>query len=286
MKTLRKYIQTLLCETMHPKIKSQYDRLNAEGYLIAITKSDKPSVQLLKVKPKTMDSNHGYVEAAYKSTKNDPGPCNNAAIIGGGFGIGAFAYSGFGPLLYDILFEVANLEGYTGIGPDVSDVSDDAFNVWQYYLDNRPDVVVKQRDLTQFPRTKKLTDDCTDNEGYSASAGHFPGGRAKAYKEFEEQRNYYGEFEFLSNPTDSLSEDFIDYWFDPTNPLSKTYHKTEGQTPIIDKLREDLLLHPDTAINLQIPYNEAELITVWKKSPYYHSWNWPEKYNFSVEMNI
>ena len=68
----------------------------------------------------------------------------------------------------------------------------------------------------------------------------------------------------------------------PTNPLSKTYHKTEGSTPILDSLRNDLLLHPASAIGLGRPYNQDEMLDVWRRSPYYHSWDWESKYGFEI----
>tara|TARA_R110000824_G_scaffold3106_6_gene14264 strand:- start:2436 stop:3683 length:1248 start_codon:yes stop_codon:yes gene_type:complete len=89
---------------------------------------------------------------AYKA---EPGaaPCLGAYIIEG-----SSAPHGFGPLLYDIMMELAGKDGLT---PDRSIVSSAAYNVWQYYLKNRSDIDNKQLDDVDNPQTPPLEDDCT-----------------------------------------------------------------------------------------------------------------------------
>lgn len=288
MRHLRNYIRQILLESsMNPKIQSQYDRLKKEGMLVTLKGSDlNADVGLLNVGKKSWDANMGHVTSYWKSKGSAPGPCNNAAIIGGtGMGYGAYVRGGFGPLLYDILFEVVMLYGFDGIGPDVSDVSDEAYRVWEYYLNSRPDVVTKQRDITQHPRTKPLEDDCTENQGFSASAGHFPGGRERAY--VNPVTIKIGDEDVIESHDSELTPEFIDYWFDPGNPMSKTYHKVNKGTPIINQLRRDLLLHPESALHLGKPYSPEEVKSVWEYAVYYNSssgWKDPWVKNYGLKL--
>lgn len=57
--------------------------------------------------------------------------------------VGSGAHKGYGPLLYDIAMEyVVGKVGDLGITPDTSlGVSDEAKNVWDHYLNKRPDVM-------------------------------------------------------------------------------------------------------------------------------------------------
>lgn len=68
------------------------------------------------------------------------------------------AADGYGPLLYDIAVEIATKKG-SGLVADRRLVSREAQNVWQYYLDNRPDVDVFQCDDPE----NSLTPDDYDN---------------------------------------------------------------------------------------------------------------------------
>jgi hypothetical protein len=50
------------------------------------------------------------------------------------------AQHGYGPLLYDLLLELAYLSGASGVVPDRSGVSDEAERVWDHYAEQRSDV--------------------------------------------------------------------------------------------------------------------------------------------------
>jgi hypothetical protein len=50
------------------------------------------------------------------------------------------ARHGYGPLLYDLLLELAHLSGASGVVPDRSGVSDEAERVWDHYAERRSDV--------------------------------------------------------------------------------------------------------------------------------------------------
>ena len=80
---------------------------------------------------------YGYVSAV-KPKKAIHGPCLDVYIIGR-----TAARKGWGPMLYDIAMEVA---GEDGLSADRESLSDEAYNVWNYYLKRRPDVTAKQLD--------------------------------------------------------------------------------------------------------------------------------------------
>ena len=64
---------------------------------------------------------------------------------------------GWGPLLYDVAMEVV---GDAGLMADRNSLSDDAYNVWQYYMNSRPDVVKKQLDDPENTLTPEEEDNC------------------------------------------------------------------------------------------------------------------------------
>ena len=93
---------------------------------------------------------YGEVEAY--APGGDTGPCLGAYVVRV-----AQATKGFGPLLYDVVMEVAGSKGLT---PDRSRVSPDALRVWSHYLNNRPDVTTKQLDF----RNSDVVDEDPNND--------------------------------------------------------------------------------------------------------------------------
>ena len=73
------------------------------------------------------------------------------------------ASDGYGPLLYDIAMEIATMHG-GGLTPDRVSVSDDAREVWDYYLNNREDVIAHQLDNLQDHLTPGVKDDNCNQE--------------------------------------------------------------------------------------------------------------------------
>lgn len=69
------------------------------------------------------------------------------------------AKHGLGPLMYDIVMEVASEIG-GGLYSDRSEVSGDARSIWDYYDANRPDVQKFVMDSPQNERTPELYDNC------------------------------------------------------------------------------------------------------------------------------
>ena len=81
------------------------------------------------------------------------GECGDAYMISG-----AFAVSGWGPMLYDVAMEWATLNG-GGLMADREGVSGDARQVWDYYLNNRGDVTPDQLDNLANELTPDIEED-------------------------------------------------------------------------------------------------------------------------------
>ncbi len=69
------------------------------------------------------------------------------------------ASQGWGPLLYDCAIEWATMKS-GGLIPDRVAVSDEARNVWDYYMNNRSDVEAKQLDDEEDSFDNGPEDDC------------------------------------------------------------------------------------------------------------------------------
>lgn len=81
-------------------------------------------------------------------------PCNNGMVIRW-----SQAAKGFGPLLYDVAIEVATIIS-GGLTPDRTSVSDDAYKIWDYYLNRRSgDVKTSQLDNEENELTKQIEKD-------------------------------------------------------------------------------------------------------------------------------
>jgi hypothetical protein len=264
---LRKYIRALLLtESIDSKILSQFNKLVGMDALVDISKIGSGKIDIEVRRYDTGPQWNHHFGNVYATHGGAAGPCNNALIVGGPTmsGSGTWAKEGIGPLLYDILMEATYYIGKDGLGPDYESVSDDAYALWNYYLNNRSDITVKQRDITQNPRTPDPADDCTEDGGYRAAAKRFPGGAPAAYGAEPSYPAWDEEKEHPHNPEENFSPEFIEYWFDPANPLSKTYHK--NGTPLIEKLRQEKRLTPGGAKTIGMPYNQEEMQEVWDGS--------------------
>ena len=90
----------------------------------------------------------------------NPGSCLGAWQV-----VSSQVSDGWGPLLYDVAMEVI---GDAGIMADRGSLSDDAYNVWKYYMHSRPDVVKKQLDTPD----NELTPDDIDNCDVDSARDH------------------------------------------------------------------------------------------------------------------
>ena len=92
-----------------------------------------------------------------KLKPNSQGDCSDA------YGVDhSDTASGWGPLLYDVAMEWASKNG-SGLTSDRGSVSKDAYNVWNYYLRNRPDVEATQLDIRNSGYEKITPDDESDD---------------------------------------------------------------------------------------------------------------------------
>tara|TARA_R110002020_G_scaffold127615_1_gene286189 strand:+ start:1516 stop:2109 length:594 start_codon:yes stop_codon:yes gene_type:complete len=105
------------------------------------------------------------------------GECAGAWVIGV-----AGAKDGWGPMLYDVAIEMASVKHMGGVGvtPDRETVSNDARAVWDYYLNNRNDVISKQLDDKENPQTPDKADDCSQVAA-SASENWMDSSLSKVY---------------------------------------------------------------------------------------------------------
>lgn len=122
------------------------------------------------------------------------------------------AASGFGPMLYDIAMEIATAEG-SGLLSDRGSVSAEAFAVWAYYADRRPDVTSYQLDDNEGRLTPDIeADDCDQSAAY----------------DHESQDNWWPHSQ--SEPWDPSGKEVL-----LKSPLSKLYKSTGS--PTIDHLK-------------------------------------------------
>ena len=92
-----------------------------------------------------------------KLKPNSQGDCSDA------YGIDhSETASGWGPLLYDVAMEWASKNG-GGLTSDRGSVSKDAFRVWEYYLEKRPDVESIPLDIRNRGYEKITPDDESDD---------------------------------------------------------------------------------------------------------------------------
>ena len=86
--------------------------------------------------------------------RNSIGNCGGAMKVDS-----AEALSGWGPMLYDVAMEHAT-QIANGLFADRDEVSDEAKNVWDYYMRNRGDVMTHQLDDPRNSLTPTEEDNC------------------------------------------------------------------------------------------------------------------------------
>ena len=170
MNELRKYIRQLL---LTEAAKGPTDI--PEGYFIRMKEAadfaEFEFVKLVTRPPRTPayiaarsvgDKVYGSIQL-YSVEEEIVGPCNGAFMISW-----AGATDGYGPMLYDLAMEWATANG-SGLIADRGSVSPSAREVWDYYLNNRSDVVPVQLDNAYSDLTDDLTDDCDQEVAGGAS---------------------------------------------------------------------------------------------------------------------
>lgn len=99
----------------------------------------------------------------YTAKHTVDGPCAGGFIVRN-----SLVADGWGPLLYDVAMEVATIEG-TGLIPDRNHISQDAFNIWDYYEKRRTDVDHKQLDDPNNTLTSIKIDNCKQDSSLDYS---------------------------------------------------------------------------------------------------------------------
>jgi|TARA_Y100000310_G_scaffold197178_1_gene197250 hypothetical protein len=109
----------------------------------------------------------------YKPTEKEAataGQCEDAWMV-----LDSSAVPGWGPMLYDVAMEYATLNG-GGLISDRGVVSNSARKVWDYYMNNRPDVTAHQLDDLENTLTPEEEDNCNQRvAGYSSVTLHAAG---------------------------------------------------------------------------------------------------------------
>jgi len=195
MKLLREYIkELLLTESVYPKIMEMIDALEkANGYVEILPD------RVIVWEPTEISPNRWVAMVAYETTVGAQagGKCGGA----GGVVQSATAKTGMGPLAYDVAIEAQ--EGM-GLISDRGDVSSDARAIWDYYMNNRPDVIKQQLDDQNNWLTPGNDDNCNQ------------------------------EIEGTGGTAVEMFPDSPNAWVDSS--LSKLYKKSG--TPVMDELRK------------------------------------------------
>ena len=100
------------------------------------------------------------------------------------------------------------------------------------------------------------------------------GGAKKAYSSSTHiEPKYFDDPDEGYTVPSGYTPEFIEYYFDPKNSLSKTYHKTSSGTPILDRLAELSKLAPKAAKDLGMPQSRAQIVKYLEDNPK----KWPLK---------
>ena len=173
MNLLREYIRELLTESVHPKIMEMIDALErAKGYVEILPD------RVIVWEPTEISPNNWVAMVAYETPAGARagGKCGRA----GGVVQSSTAKTGMGPLAYDVAIEAQ--EGM-GLISDRASVSADALAVWDYYMNNRPDVEVVQLDDQYNTLTPEDGDNCDQTMADSYGLGDWESSSlSKLYK--------------------------------------------------------------------------------------------------------
>ncbi len=154
MSLLREYIRELLTESAKGPADlpdGVYVGIKSFGNNTQVFYSDAEGNRRVTIKPPV-----GRV-AVSKPGRSPHSAQNPGSCLGAWQVISSQVSDGWGPLLYDVAMEVV---GDAGLMADRGSLSDDAYNVWKYYMNSRPDVVKKQLDDPDNTLTPEEEDNC------------------------------------------------------------------------------------------------------------------------------
>lgn len=110
---------------------------------------------------------NGTVYIVPTKASMDGGNCLDAMVIGS-----SEAVKGWGPLLYDVAIEYSSMIA-GGLIADRNMVSEEAYDVWEYYHDNRDDVEKIQLDDPNNTLTTTDKDNCSQDVSIHAASEYF-----------------------------------------------------------------------------------------------------------------
>ena len=159
MKLLREYIRALLTESIDPKIMSMIDRAEEAGFRAMLRPGYvavyDPTVDVSDFDDGYVGHKNGIARVTYNRTRGEfEQPCGGARIVR----VSVSKDFGMGPLAYDLAIESSG-----GLASDRSSVSKEAQAVWDYYMNNRPDVEAVQLDNEDNALTPDNEDNCYQN---------------------------------------------------------------------------------------------------------------------------
>ena len=205
MRYLRQYIRQLLLTEAAMGINDLPMNVNvivvrAEDYGMGDYVDDKVLIFMEK------QNSHWFAKDSHiiiAEPHSGTGPCNNAWQVAW-----SQAENNWGPFLYDIAMEYATMNG-GGLTCDRRQVSEHAYDVWEYYLQKRKgEVFPKQLDMKHAPYTDDPSDDCTEH----SSANNF--------ERMNKKRPWIRKYQIPMVPEPV----YLDYW-KTVDPLSKSYTK-------------------------------------------------------------
>ena len=161
--------------------------------------------------PRTGMLSLGHIDIR-KATNN---LCDNAWEV-----VKSRADHGWGPLLYDVAIE---LLGDTGLMCDRNSVSPDAKRVWEFYLENRPDIEAVQLDYVRRPfiTPEDPSDDCPQHSFLRW-----------AHDDLDAAGHPKEVYHFDPKKVPEHEEIYKDHW------ATKKYVRKDGQTPTLDALEK------------------------------------------------
>ncbi len=145
MKHLRQYIRRVLLAEAAKGVEDLDDHYTVEVYDDGLM----VKFRLLRLPYRTETGKIVIVPNA-----NHTGPCGGAWKVSS-----SEVRHGWGPFLYDVAMEYATLNG-GGLIADRDSVSREARQVWQYYMQNRGDVIAHQLDDPKNTLTPTDEDNC------------------------------------------------------------------------------------------------------------------------------
>ena len=164
MNLLREYIRELLTESVDSKIMSMIDELESNGGYVEILPD-----RVMIWEPTENNPRRWVAMVAYETTvAAGAGKCGGADSVVQS----ATAKTGLGPLAYDVAIEET---GGLGMISDRASVSREARAVWDYYMNNRPDVIKQQLDDLHNTLTPEDEDNCDQYVAIKDAQGmHMP----------------------------------------------------------------------------------------------------------------